>query len=108
MDRFANAIDKEFCSLTDRAFQAAVDFPLTEPARKQMLTGLGPPAVDPKQTEHNEHFIRSVRNNVAHGGKIQPEVEKEEGRNEKLVSGSLTILKHAVELNDKVRAKFYA
>jgi hypothetical protein len=48
-----------------------------------------------------------VRNNVIHGGKIQPEGEKEVGRNERLVVSSLTVLKHVAELHEKVRAKFH-
>ncbi len=75
-------------------------------------TGKAPPfhGAHPKQTkaQHTLLVIRTVRNNIAHGGKIQPEGEKEKGRNERLVAFSLTVIKHAAELNEKVRNKFHA
>lgn len=107
-DRFANAIDDAFCNLTDKEFQASVAFLLKEPARKEILTGFGPLFLDPNQTKAQRTLlvVRTVRNNVTHGGKIQPDGEKEVGRNENLVASSLTVLKHVAELHDKVRAKF--
>ena len=106
-DRFANAIDDAFCDLADKEFQAAVDFLLREPARKEILTGFGPLSLDPNQTKAQRTLlvIRTVRNNVTHGAKIQPDGEKEVGRAEKLVASSLTVLNHVVELHDKVRVK---
>jgi hypothetical protein len=109
-DRFANKIDDAFRSIADKEFQAAVGFLLAEPARKQILGGFGPLVLDPKQTTAQRTLlvVRTVRNNVVHGGKIQPNGENEMGRNEKLVASSLVVLKRAKELNDKVRAKFHA
>ena len=108
-DRFANAIDDAFCDLADKDFQAAVAFLLKEPARKEILTGFGPLSLDPNQTKAQRtlQVVRTVRNNVTHGAKVQPDGEKEVGRNEKLVASSLTVLKHAAELHDKVKAKFH-
>jgi hypothetical protein len=102
-DRFANAVDNAFRNVPDKAFQAAVAFLLAEPARKQILTGFGPLVLDPNQTKAQRTLlvVRTVRNNVVHGGKIQPEGEKEAGRNQKLVAYSLIVLTHAKELNDK-------
>jgi hypothetical protein len=108
-DRFANTIDNAFCNVADKGFQAAVHFLLEEPARKQILNGFGPLFLDPKQTKAQRTLlvVRTVRNNVTHGGKIKPEGEKEVGRNERLVASSLTVLKHVAELHDKVSAKFH-
>lgn len=107
--RFANTIDTAFCNVADKEFQAAVDFLLSAPARKQILTGFGSLALDPKWTKADRTLlvVRTVRNNVSHGGKIQPEGEKDAGRNEKLVASSLTVLKYVAELHDKVRARFH-
>lgn len=109
-DRFANDIDTAFRSIADNQFQAAVDLLLTEPARRQILTGFSPLVLDPNATKAQRTLlvVRTVRNNVVHGGKIQPEGENEAGRNERLVASSLTVLEHAKELNNKVREKFYA
>ncbi len=108
-DRFANNVDLAFRNIADKEFQAAVHFLLAEPARKQILTGFGPLVLDPNQTKAQRALlvVRRVRNNVIHGGKIQPEGEKEIGRNEKLVACALTVLRRATELNDKVRTKFH-
>jgi hypothetical protein len=99
-----------FGAIKDTEFRAAVEFLLTEPARKQILTGFGPLALDPNQTKAQRTLlvVRTVRNNVIHGGKIQPEGESEKGRNEKLVASALAVLKHAADVNDKVRAKYRA
>jgi hypothetical protein len=108
-DRFANNIDAAFCNIADREFQNAVNFLLKEPARKQILTGFGPRICDPNQTKAQRTIlvVRTVRNNVVHGGKIQPEGEKETGRNEKQVACSLTVLRNVADLNGKVNAKFH-
>lgn len=109
-DRFANSINDAFCAIKHKEFQAAIAFLLIEPARKQIHTGFGPLVLDANQTQAQRTLlvVRTVRNNVIHGGKIQPEGEKEKGRNEKLVASSLTVLRHAADLNEKVRAKYHA
>lgn len=108
-DRFANEIDNDFCAIKDGDFQAAVDFLLDEPARKQILNGFGSLVLDVNQTKAQRTLlvVRTVRNNLIHGGKIQPDGEKEEGRNKKLVASSLTVLRHAADLNKLVRDKYH-
>jgi hypothetical protein len=108
-DRFSNSIDVAFRDITDNEFRIAVDFLLTEPARKQIITGFGPLILDPRQTKAQRTLlvVRTVRNNNTHGGKIQPEGENEVGRNEKLVACSLTVLKQVTDLNDNVKKKFH-
>jgi hypothetical protein len=111
-DAFANAIDGTFQAVNSAEFQAAVTFLLSEPARKQThnngILGFGPLFLDPKQTKAQRTLlvVRTVRNNLEHGGKIQPEGEKEKGRNERLVVAALTVLRHAADLHKDVRAKF--
>lgn len=109
-DRFANHIDATLQSAKDNQLRAALDFLLAEPARKQNVGGFHPLALDPDQTRTQRTLlvIRTVRNNIVHGGKIAPEGENEKGRNEKLVASALAVLNHAAGLHDKVKAKFGA
>jgi len=107
-DRFANHIDAVMQATKDNELRAALDFLLAYPARKEIMDGFHPLVFDPKQakTQRTLLVVRTVRNNVLHGGKIAPEGENEKGRNEKLVACSLLVLKHAAGLHDKVKAKF--
>lgn len=94
----------------DKELRAAFDFLLAYPARKENIGGFHPLALDPNQTKTQRTLlvVRTVRNNIVHGGKIAPEGENEKGRNERLVASSLLVLKHAAGLHDKVKAKFDA
>ncbi len=111
-DMFANAIDGAFQAIGNKEFQAAVTFLLSEPARKQTydndILGFGPVNLDSKQTKAQRTLlvVRVVRNNLEHGGKIQPEGENEKGRNERLVAASLAVLNQVAVLHDNVRARF--
>lgn len=108
-DRFANKIDAALQATNDTDLRAALDFLLGAPARKQIMGGFGPLVLDQKQTKTQRTLlvVRTVRNNIVHGGKIAPEGENEKGRNEKLVASSLLVLKHAAEMHDKVKTKFH-
>lgn len=109
-DRFANHIDAALQATKDNELRAALTFLLAEPARKQNIGGFNPLVLDPKQTKTLRTLlvVRTVRNNIVHGGKIAPEGENEKGRNEKLVASSLLVLRYAAEMHDKVKAKFEA
>lgn len=113
-DAFANAIDGAFQAVDNSEFQAAVTFLLSEPARKQTynngILGFGQLYLDPKQTRAQRTLlvVRTVRNNLEHGAKIQPEGEKEKGRNERLVAASLAVLRQAAELQKEVQTKFHS
>ena len=107
-DSFANDIDTDLRAIQDKDLQAALDYLRSDPVRKQAKTGFIPLPLDPKQSETQRilHVVRMVRNNIVHGAKIQMEGENERGRNEKLVSASLTVLNHASGLIESVRKKF--
>ena len=51
-------------------------------------------------------MIRTVRNNLFHGGKYLPVKEVEEGRNEQLVSCSLIVLNFCIALNREVQHNY--
>lgn len=108
-DNFANDVDQAFCAIPDEKFKAAVDYLLTRPPRKQVLqngnVAFADQVIDKNQTRAQQTLlmVRTVRNNLFHGGKHLPHGEQEAGRNEMLVSHSLTVLNHCVFLNDHVR-----
>jgi hypothetical protein len=111
-DRFANDIDKQFLAIDDKEFETAVDYLLDSPPRKQVLKNSAiefvDQAIDKKQAKAQQTLlmVRTVRNNLFHGGKHLPLGEKEAGRNAQLVSYSLIILRHSIPLNDLVRQHF--
>lgn len=106
-DAFGNAIDAQFQAVQDEDFQRAATFLLAFPARKQVYEGehlaFSALPLDPKQSRAQQvlHVVRAVRNNLQHGGKIQPEGEKEKERNQALVSASLRVLEVSAELNKR-------
>lgn len=107
-DKFANDIDTALRAIRDKELQAAFDYLRSDPVRKQAKIGFIALPLDPKQSETQRtlHVVRMVRNNIVHGAKIQMEGENEKGRNEKLVSASLTVLNHAAAVIENVCKKF--
>lgn len=111
-DLFANDIDREFSQIKDDAFRTAVEYLLAHPPRKQVLkqgiVGFADQQIDSKQSKAQQTLlmIRTVRNNLFHGGKHLPVGEREAGRNAELVSSALTVLKHCISLNNDVRQRF--
>lgn len=107
-DRFANEIDEAFAQVTDEEFAAAVDYLLTHPPRKQVrkdgVLTFENQVIDENQRRAQQALlmVRTVRNNLFHGGKYLPAGEVETGRNRQLVECSLTILKHCIGLNELV------
>lgn len=108
-DRFANDIDEAFRQIAHDEFKAAVDYLLGQPPRKQVrregaLT-FQEQTVDKNQTIAQQILlmVRTVRNNLFHGGKYLPVGEIETGRNEVLVSHSLEVLRRCIYLNEAVR-----
>lgn len=106
--RFANEIDEKFCEIADDQFTSAVDYMLSYPPRTQVLRdgrmSFADQVIDKKQKRAQQTLlmVRTVRNNLFHGGKHYPEGEGERGRNERLVSHALTILQHCAALHRDV------
>ena len=107
-DKFANEIDEAFAQVDNEGFYASVDYLLTHPPRKQIrqddVLTFADQVIDGDQRKAQQTLlmVRTVRNNLFHGGKHLPNGEVETGRNRQLVECSLTILKHCIELNDPV------
>ncbi|MCU7869634.1 MAG: hypothetical protein KZQ98_14050 [Candidatus Thiodiazotropha sp. (ex Lucinoma borealis)] len=107
-DRFANDIDEAFGQVTDDKFMVAVNYLLTRPPRKQVRQD-GSLTFEDQVIDNNQRraqqtilMVRTVRNNLFHGGKHLPDGEIEQGRNQELVQHSLTVLKQCVLLNEIV------
>ncbi len=111
-DKFANEIHEEFEINEDTQITEAVNELLEHPPRKQVLVNrkvvFKNQSIDKKQkrTQQAILMIRTVRNNLFHGGKYLPNGEVENGRNERLVRASLIVLNECLRLNDDVRASF--
>jgi hypothetical protein len=111
-DRFANDNEAAFNAIKEQIFCDAVNYLLTSPPRKQVLNGnvltFANQVIDKKQGNAQQVFlmIRTVRNNLFHGGKFLPYGEHETGRNEKLVASALTVLKRCLSLNATVQQSY--
>ena len=111
-DSFANAINAAFLANAEANVVEARDFLLQSPPRRQVLLAgkvrFVDQVIDPKQalTQQLLRLVRTVRNNLFHGGKYLPDGEQEPGRNERLVRASLCVLLACSVLNDDVRMNF--
>jgi hypothetical protein len=111
-DRFANEIHEQFDQLASEELVAAKNLLLNSPPRKQVLQNgqviFQDQALDQNQrtTQQIIRFVRTVRNNLFHGGKFLPTGETEAGRNEALVRASLKIIKACIELNEEVKQSY--
>lgn len=111
-DKFANESKKEFSAIKDDGFQASVSYLLGQPPRKQILEKGVVRFVDQQinkaesTAQQTLLMIRTVRNNLFHGGKHYPNGETEPGRNQVLVTHALVVLKHCATLNNEVRLAY--
>jgi hypothetical protein len=108
-DRFANDIEEAFGQVTDDKFTVAVNYLLTRPPHMQIRQDgsliFEEQVIDEKQRRAQQALlmVRTVRNNLFHGGKHLPDGEVERGRNHELVQHSLIVLKQCVLLDEYVR-----
>lgn len=113
-DRFANEINDalEAIPREDKEFWEAVDYLNIHPPRKQVFQDgaltFKDQVIDQNQRKAQQTLlmVRTVRNNLFHGGKHYPDGEQEQGRNERLVRYSLEILKRSSMLSPDVRQRY--
>ena len=111
-DRFANDIDARFNKIQDAHLAQCVDFLMEKPPRKQVFDGnttrFRNQTADPNQrkTQQLLRFVRTIRNNLFHGGKYLPNGEVEVGRNKKLVESALYVLQICVRIDPHVLNSF--
>lgn len=111
-DKFANEIDEQLSKTGETVVQEAITYLLECPPRKQVLVDGQIEFVD--QTIDDDQkiaqqlllMVRTVRNNLFHGGKYLPDGEIEAGRNKLLVKHSMIVLRACVQLDDDVYASF--
>ena len=111
-DAFANDINNEFLAIARDDVVEARDFLLVHPPRKQVLQGQKIAFVDQiidlhqARTQQVLLMVRTIRNNLFHGGKYSPEGEQEAGRNHLLVRYGLCILLACSTLDANVKSSF--
>jgi hypothetical protein len=111
-DAFANDLRGRLDAITDPCFRDAVAFLQNEPPRKQVLVGGAPDwAENPRATgEHHENYllrlVRTIRNNLFHGGKYGSAPVADDARNSKLLAAGVTVLSHCLALSPEVEAVF--
>lgn len=112
-DKFANEADRSFHADTSKNLKEAVDYLWNCPPRKQFRNGDGRVRfqnfeIDLKQRKLQQLIlmVRTVRNNLFHGGKHLPDGESEPGRNERLVCSSLVLLRECTQLVEDVRMAY--
>jgi len=112
-DRFANECDEHFDTKASQDLREAVDYLWNNPPRKQVLEEgrhlkFCPFKIDEGQRRMQQILlmVRTVRNNLFHGGKHLPDGEMEPGRNEALVRSGLVVLRECAQLVADVRARY--
>ena len=111
-DCFANKYDEKLLAIDEPDLKEAMKFLLTEPPRKQVLQDSKVSFIDQviddkqKKTQQLLLMVRTVRNNLFHGGKYLPTGENEVGRNQKLVESSLIVLSCCIDLDDEVKVSY--
>lgn len=107
-DRFANSVSDDFERIESDDFRNAVKYLLEQPPRKQVVRQGALRFEEQARDNHQPRgwqvllSVRTVRNNLFHGGKYLPMGETDGGRDETLVRHSLAVLKHCVELDQDV------
>ncbi|MDY0744773.1 hypothetical protein SNE35_09650 [Paucibacter sp. R3-3] len=111
-DAFANAVNDDFLAIADEAVVEARELLLQSPPRKQVLLDghvrFADQVINTKQrrTQQLLLMVRTVRNNLFHGGKYLPNGEQEPGRDERFVRASITVLRACSVLHHLVRVNF--
>lgn len=113
-DAYANTLRGRFGKIQDKAFQTAIAYLLAKPPKTQIVTenGLGWTDTPLGPGEHQECYVlrlvRTVRNNLFHGGKYQYPFGTidDVARNRCLLEASITVLCQCLELSEPVRAMF--
>lgn len=111
-DRFANDIHEAFQGIEEPNLVAAKNYLLNHPPRKQTLAchriTFTDQVIDVNQktTQQLLLMVRTVRNNLFHGGKYLPDGEREAGRNNLLVRHALTVMLACSKLDHEVRGSF--
>jgi len=111
-DTYANTLRGRFTDVQDPVFRGAVTFLLKEPPKTQTVSGK---SLDWRDTvrgdgEHHEQYllrlVRTVRNNLFHGGKYPLGPMHDVARDRDLLKAGIVVLGQCLELSKRVRASF--
>ncbi len=108
-DRFANQINENFLRIEDEELKGAIDYLKNNPPQKQILSEsklvFKNQEIDTSQklTQQILLMVRTVRNNLFHGGKYHENIED---RDELLIKHSLKVLSECIKLDQDVY-RFY-
>jgi hypothetical protein len=111
-DSFAVSLRGVFQSSRTDELQRACEFILDNPPWKQVILNDSVAWESPSRAEGEPEIdfllrmIRTVRNNLFHGGKYNIEVHEDTHRTELLLTHSLTILKECLGLVPQVKRAF--
>ena len=113
-DRFASDYAAEFRPRSSPALQTAVEFYVAQPPRKQLRDQGEMNWSDPQVWNGSEpqliwllRVIRTVRNNLFHGGKFPLMPVAEPSRDRDLIANGLEVLKGALALDPSVQRHFF-
>jgi hypothetical protein len=107
-DTFAKAIANGFDPSQSKALNAAVDYLLKYPPKKQVLINKKLAFVDEPSDKNQSQvqqllfLVRRVRNNLFHGGKFLPGPPTDPERDTLLIQHSLTVLHACLPLHGDV------
>jgi hypothetical protein len=108
-DRFANEIHEKFLQIEDIELKSAVDYLVNNSPKKQILDDnkliFQEQEIDQNQklTQQILLMVRTVRNNLFHGGKYHSNAE---GRDALLIKHSLKVLSECAKIDEDVY-RFY-
>ena len=111
-DRFINSISDDFQPNRTPALFDAVDYLITNPPKRQQIANRQLSWQNltlPPQTSMCMRlgiYIRTVRNNLFHGGKFVGSYEPDISRNYTLINNCLIILDEWLSLNEDVKKHF--
>jgi hypothetical protein len=111
-DQFASDHDSEFVPSSDQSLFDAVEYFRQQPPRKQLRENGEMKWSEPCRHDGHEpplvwllRVVRTVRNNLFHGGKFQIPI-CDPSRDHHLIDSALTILKACLCLDPAVRERF--
>jgi hypothetical protein len=109
IDDFVLSIALVFNTDTSKDLKQAVGFILSDPPRKLMVSNekliWEKSLVDGDLVMQLPEYIRRIRNSLMHGAKFYGEIDTG-SRNWQLISSSMVIIEHWINLNRNVKARF--
>lgn len=112
-DLFASDHNAKFAAIEDPALASAVAYFKNAPPKKQTRDNGKLGWAEPRSYDKREPLlvwlllaIRTVRNNLFHGGKFPQFPVTDPSRDRELIESAITILGYALTLNQDVRHRF--